>query len=551
MAQQNDSAAGARKAAFPLLSDEHIDRLRLDGEERDVEAGEILFRPGATDYGFIVILAGRVAIVDDFGAPTELDVVEHGAGGFLGEANLLIGQSPIFTAIVRESGRILVLPLPALRTVLGSQPSLSEIILRALLQRRAVLIGERLGPKIVGSHYSADTRRQLEFTARNRLPHSWVDLEHDPAVEELLRVAGVTPDETPVVLLGDQVLRIPSNQELARALGFVPSQDHREVYDLVVIGGGPAGLAAAVYGASEGLATLLLESVAIGGQAGTSSRIENYLGFPAGISGAELAARASVQAEKFEARLTFPCEVVALEPRDGLHLLRLADGDEVTAHAVIVATGAQYRRLPLDRLEQFEGTGVYYAATLIEATMCSGSAVAVVGGGNSAGQAALFLAQRARRVYLAIRRADLAETMSRYLIDEIEREDRIELLAETEVVELHGDDALDAITVASRADGTLRRLDARALFVFIGADPHTDWLNGAVELDRAGFVLTGSDVVQEDDHPNGRSRLTFETSRAGVFAVGDARSGSVKRVASAVGEGSMAVRLVHEHLAHV
>ena len=345
----------------------------------------------------------------------------------------------------------------------------------------------------------------LEFAARNRIPHSWVDVERDPAVEELLRVAGVSTEETPVVLWGELVLRNPSNQELARALGFVPAPDYRDVYDLVVIGGGPAGLAAAVYGASEGLSTLTLESVAIGGQAGTSMRIENYLGFPAGLSGAELAARAAVQAEKFEARLTYPCEVVGLEPRDGLHLVRLADGDEVTARAVIVATGARYRRLELDRLEEFEGTGVYYAATVTEARMCAGNVVAVVGGGNSAGQAAVFLATKTRHVYMLVRRAELAETMSRYLVDEIARDDRIELLTQTEVVELHGDDELEGITIADRENGTRRRLDARALFVFIGAHPHTGWLEGSVGLDRTGFVLTGTVVRGCRSRPAGRA----------------------------------------------
>jgi thioredoxin reductase (NADPH) len=550
MAEPIDFSEDPRTAAFPDLSDSQLEMLYRVGAERVVEAGDVLFRPGETNYDFIVVLEGRVAVVDDFGSAGESVVVEHGPRSFLGEYNLLAGLPPLFTAVVRESGRVLVVPLAGLRAVIGNEPSLSEIILRAFLLRRAILIADRVGPKIVGSRFSADTHRLLEFAARNRIPHSWVDVERDPAVEELLRVAGVSVEETPVVLWGELVLRNPSNQELARALGFVPAPDYRDVYDLVVIGAGPAGLAAAVYGASEGLSTLTLESVAIGGQAGTSTRIENYLGFPAGLSGAELAARAAVQAEKFEARPTYPCEVVGLEPRDGLHLVRLADGDDVTARAVIVATGARYRRLELERLEEFEGTGVYYAATVAEARMCAGNVVAVVGGGNSAGQAAVFLAAKTRHVYMLVRRAELAETMSRYLVDEIARHDRIELLTQTEVVELHGDDGLEGITLADRENGARRRLDVRALFVFIGADPHTDWLEGSVGLDRAGFVLTGIDVVEDSDHPGGRPRLPLETSRAGVFAAGDARSGSIKRVASAVGEGSMAVRFVHDHLAH-
>jgi thioredoxin reductase (NADPH) len=470
-------------------------------------------------------------------------IVEHGPRSFLGEYNAISGQPALFTGIARAAGRAVIVPIADLRMLIATQSTLSNIVLGALLNRRSLLISEQVGARIIGSRYSPDTRRLREFASRNRLPHAWLDVETDPAVEELLRALGVAPEAMPVVLLGDLVFDNPTNQEFAQLLGFVPPPDQHDVYDLLVIGGGPAGLAAAVYGASEGLSTILLESVAVGGQAGTSSRIENYLGFPAGISGAELAARAAIQAEKFEARLTFPCEAVSLESTDGIHLVRLADGDEVSARAVILATGARYRKLPLARLEELEGLGVYYAATLAEARMCAGSAVAVVGGGNSAGQAALFLANATRRVSLIIRRPELAATMSRYLIDEIERNDRIELLTESEVVELHGDGELAGLTLLDRRDGARRQLDARALFVFIGADPCTEWLEGSVARDRAGFVLTGADVT------GGRPRLPLETSRAGVFAVGDARSGSVKRVASAVGEGSMAVRLVHAHLA--
>jgi thioredoxin reductase (NADPH) len=552
MSQHIDFSGDQQSTAFPELAEEQIELLRRFGHERPYEEGEILFRPGDPTVAFIVVLEGRIDVVDDYGRPDESVVVEQGPRRFIGEYNVLTGQPYLFTGIAREAGRVLDVPLRELRTLLAGQSALGNIVLTALLSRRAFLASKGVGARIIGSRYSADTRRLLEFAARNRLPHVWVDVERDPEVEELLRTLHVSPEETPVVLLGDNVYRNPTNQEFARRLGFVPAPDHRSVYDLVVIGGGPAGLAAAVYGASEGLSTLALESVATGGQAGTSTRIENYLGFPAGISGAELTARATLQAEKFEARLTYPCEAVALEPQDGLHLVRLADGDEVTARTVIVATGAQYRRLPLERLEEFEGMGVYYAATIAEAKMCAGSTVAIVGGGNSAGQAAVFLAGQTRQVYLIIRRPSLEATMSRYLIDEIAREDGIELLAQTEVVELHGDEGLEGVTVVDRSDDSRRRLDARGLFVFIGADPHTTWLEGSLALDRAGFILTGADVADDDSaHPTGRPRLPLETSRAGVFAVGDARSGSIKRVASAVGEGSMAVRLVHEHLARV
>jgi thioredoxin reductase (NADPH) len=546
---QIDFGGGKRSTAFPLLTDEQIELVGRLGQERTFEDGEIIFSPGDPTTEFRVVLEGRIAILDDHGRPDERLIVEHGPRSFLGEFNAISGQPPLLTAIAREAGRLLAVPLQELRALIASEASLSNVILGALLARRALLLQENVGARIIGSRYSPDTRRLLEFAARNRLPHAWIDVETDPDVEELLRGLNVTPEEMPIVLIGEHVFDNPTNQDFARLLGFVPSPDHRDVYDLLVIGGGPAGLAAAVYGASEGLSTILIESVAIGGQAGTSSRIENYLGFPAGVSGAELTAKAAIQAEKFDARLTYPCEAVSLAPRGGLHLARLADGDEVVARSVIVATGASYRRLPLERLEELEGFGVYYAATLAEARTCAGSDVAVVGGGNSAGQAALFLAGQARRVSLIVRRPDLDATMSRYLIDEIARDDRIDLLTQTEVVELHGNGRLDGLTLADRRDDSRRHAAAGGLFVMIGADPHTDWLIGSLAMDRAGFILTGADVAEDPHEPSGRVRLPLESSRPGVFAVGDARSGSVKRVASAVGEGSMAVRLVHEHLA--
>jgi thioredoxin reductase (NADPH) len=545
MSQSIDFSGGKRSAAVPDLTEEQIELLARFGDERAFAAGEILFRPGDPTTEFIVVLAGRIAIVDAHGRPDERVIVEQGPRRFLGEFNVLSGQPTLFTGVALEAGRVLVLSLDDLHTLIAGQSALSNILLGALLSRRAILIGEHVGARIIGSRYSPDTRRLREFATRSRLPHAWLDVETDPEVEDLVRALQVSPEEMPVVVLGEHVLRNPTNQELAGLLGVPPTPDDRDLYDLLVIGGGPAGLAAAVYGASEGLSTLVLEGVAVGGQAGTSTRIENYLGFPAGISGAELAARAAIQAEKFHARLTSPCEAIALETWDGHHLVRLADGDEVIAQAVIVATGAQYRRLPIERLDRFEGLGVYYAATLVEAQMCAGSPVAVVGGGNSAGQAAVYLAGEARRVFLIVRRPDLAPTMSRYLIDEIERDDRIELLTRTEVVELHGDGELERLAVVDRRDGSLRLLDAKGLFVFIGADPHTGWLEGSIALDDDGFILTGDDV---HEHGSG-ARLPLETSRPGVFAAGDVRSGSVKRVAAAVGEGSMAVQLVHQHLA--
>jgi len=529
--------------AFPELSDEQIKVLCRFGRERTADAGDLLFCQEDANFALLVVLDGRIAVVADYGGAQESLVVEHGPRRLVGEYNLLAGQAAYFTAVAREPTRLIEIKPAQLRELIANEETLSEIILRALLRRRALLIGDRLGPKIIGSSYSTDSRRLLEFAARNRIPHSWVDVEHDAAAENLLREFAVAPAETPVVIWGQHVLKNPANTELARVLGFAPAPQPAEVVDLLVVGAGPAGLAASVYGASEGLSTLIVESVAVGGQAGTSTRIENYLGFPAGLSGAELAARAALQAEKFGARISLSSRALRLEPHDGMNVVHLATGAEIGGRCVIIATGARYRHLGLDGLGELEGIGVYYAATPAEASMHSGQAVAVVGGGNSAGQAALFLAVHARRVYVLVRGGDLAATMSRYLIDQIVRHPNVEVMTETEVVALNGDGELRGLTVADRRGGTRWELDARALFVFIGADPHTDWLKGMLALDRSGFILTGHDIPALE-------RLPLETSMAGVFAVGDVRSGSIKRVASAVGEGSMAVRLVQEQLAH-
>jgi thioredoxin reductase (NADPH) len=424
---------------------------------------------------------------------------------------------------------------------------LGDLVLRAYFMRRELLIGVGAGFRLIGSRFSPDSRRLREFVARNRLPHRWVDLEQDASAEALLREVGVPPEQTPVVIWHGELLRNPSNQELARVVGLRSPGVEADVCDLLVVGAGPAGLAASVYGASEGLDTMTLDAIAAGGQAGTSSKIENYLGFPAGISGAELGDRAAIQARKFGARITIPAEAVALDPHDDHYLVRLADDRELLAHTVIVASGARYRRLPVRRLEQFEGVSVYYAATLMEARMCAGDAVVVVGGGNSAAQATLFLSRYAKELRLLIRGDSLAHDMSRYLADRIERSP-VEIMLNTEVRELEGDSELSALTVENNLTGERRRVPARALFVFIGADPHTHWLQGHVALDRHGFVLTGraATTALPDAGREPRQPLWLETSRPGVLAAGDVRSGSIKRVAAAVGEGSMAVRLVHE-----
>jgi thioredoxin reductase (NADPH) len=424
--------------------------------------------------------------------------------------------------------------------------------MRAYLLRRSLLIELGAGFKIVGSQFSPDTRRLREFVARNRLPHRFVDLEEDKAAEALLRQLGMTTEETPIVIWRDRVLRNPSNAELAHVLGLRHTTSGDDVRDFIIVGSGPTGLAAAVYGASEGLSTVVFDAVATGGQAATSPRIENYLGFPAGISGAELAERAVIQAEKFGAQISVPSEVVALEQRDGHYAVRLDDGTTVAGLAVLIATGARYRRLDVPRLEEFEGVSVYYAATPVEARACVGGPAIVVGGGNSAGQAALFLADHATKVHLVVRGEVLEQDMSRYLIDQLRRHLRVEIHHRAEVREIIGDGMLQGVVIEDNVTGERRTLDARAMFVFIGAEPHVRWLGDQLALDDHGFILTGPAAIQSAAAAKSwyltRAPYILETSQPGIFAAGDVRSGSIKRVASAVGEGSMSVRLVHEHL---
>jgi thioredoxin reductase (NADPH) len=537
-----------RDGAFPRLSERQIDMLAAQGTRRPTEPEEVLFSQGDADYDFFVVLAGTVAIFADRGTEAEQLIAVHRPGSFLGELSLLTGQPAFFTAVVQEPGEVLQAPPERLLRIVSRDPALGDLVLRAFLLRRELLSGVGVGLKIVGSRFAADTRRLRDFAARNRLPHRWIDLERDPAAETLLSQLGVAPEETPVVVFGDRVLRNPRNAELAAAIGLRETQTPAAVSDLVVVGAGPAGLAATVYGASEGLATVALDGVATGGQAGATSRIENYLGFPSGISGAELAERAAIQARKFGAGVTVGSYATALELRDGVYAIALDDGTTLETRTVVIATGARYRKLAVERLERFEGAGVYYAATFMEAQLCVGDAVAVVGGGNSAGQAALFLAEHARHVYLLLRHEDLGRDMSRYLADRIERASGIEVLRETEVRELVGDDALEGVVVEHLPNRARRQLEVGELFVFIGAAPCTAWLGDVVALDENGYVLTGPDAAPATG-PDGVPQL-LETSEPGVLAAGDVRSASVKRVASAVGEGAMAVRLVHEHLNH-
>ncbi|WP_432118586.1 FAD-dependent oxidoreductase [Streptomyces sp. bgisy032] len=539
--------------AYPRLPEEQIDRLAQRGRRRAVDAGDELIREGERCETFYVVLGGSVAIAEGYGTPDERLLRVHGPGRFIGELGLLNGQVAFYTATVRDPGEVLALSMDQLRDLVTRDSVLGDLVLRACLGRRALLVGQGAGFRIVGSRYSPDTRRLREFAARNRLPYRWIDLETDEEAEALLRRFAVGPEQTPLVIWRDTtLLRNPSNAELARLIGLPPLPSGNGRGDLLIVGSGPAGLAAAVNAASEGLGTTLVEAMATGGQAGTSSRIENLLGFPSGISGAELTDRAVLQAGKFGARISVPAEAARLEPRDGHYAVGFADGSEITARAVVLATGARYRRLHVPGIERLEGTSVHYSATVYEAQQCRTDPVAVVGGGNSAGQAVLFLAGYAPRVHLLVRGPSLEAHMSRYLIDQVERHPRVRVLLRTEMTEALGDTTLEAVDVVDHRTGEHRRLTVRALFVFTGADPHTEWLSGVLALDARGFVLTGPEAqarsVPDVWQSQGRDCMTLETSLPGVFAAGDVRSGSVKRVASAVGEGAMSIHFVHRCL---
>jgi thioredoxin reductase (NADPH) len=540
-----------RNGAFPRLTEEQRDRLRGIGDVRSVESGDILFRAGDETYDFFVVESGAVAIVQGYGHENRVIAI-HGRHRFLGELNLLSGARAQLTAVVRDPGEVIHVEAGVLRRTLADDEELSNIILRAFISRRSILIEANAGFKVVGSGFSPDSRRIREFLNRNRVPYWWIDLERDEEADTVLQALGVCPEETPLVITAAGVRRNPTNGEVARLLGMGSRGAPPPLCDVVIVGGGPAGLAAAVYGASEGLDTQVIDSVAFGGQASTSSRIENYLGFPSGISGSELAERAMLQAKKFGARMVVPAEAVGLTRDDGHFTIALADGDPVHGRAIVVATGARYRKLDVPGFERFEGAGVYYAATLAEAQMCVNDPVVIVGGGNSAGQAAMFMSQHAASCKLMIRGEDLSKSMSRYLIDEIERREQVEVLTSSEVVELHGDEALESVTVADSRTGERHEMPAKALFVFIGASPHTQWLRGHVAMDEHSFLLTGRDVAGDDlaHYPAGEEPFFLETSQPGLFAVGDVHSGSIKRCASAVGEGSMSIRLVFDRLGH-
>ncbi len=539
----------AEDRAFAVLSPSQLAEAASFGSERPIAAGELLFEAGEASYQLFVVLEGEVEIVrhDD---PEATVIAVYGPGGFVGELNLLTGQRRFLTARVTRPGRVLVIEQAEFRRLMSLRPALAETIFGALVARREILrSGEgALAIQIVGSRYSPEAMSLRAFAEHSRLAHAWIDVEDSEDSDALLETMGLRPHEIPAVITPTEVLRRASPAVLAEHLGLTFRPTPGYIFDLVVVGSGPAGLAAAVYGASEGLRTVSVDSVAIGGQAGASSRIENYAGFPNGISGEDLTARAAVQAMRLGARLNAPCEVVGLHPEGGFHAVTLSDGSEIPARAVIVASGARYQRLAVEDLGRFEGAGVYYAATDLEARVCDGTTVLVIGGGNSAGQAALYLGQHNCKVTIAIRREDLTQTMSQYLIERIEADPKIDLLTGVEVQALAGGDHLEQATLRHLETGELQTILCTGLFCFIGARPSTGWLGDCVLLDRDGFILTDRQLP-EPPVAGASGALPFETSLPGIFAAGDVRHGSMKRVAAAVGEGSSAVRSVHERLA--
>ncbi len=543
--------ADADNVRFPVLDPDHLDQLAEFGTVREVAAGEVLYRAGTEVWDMFVVLRGGITIVRD--DDSEEVIVSYTDGQFIGELGLLTGQRSFLTARVDQAGLVLAIPHDAFRRMMATKPTISDIIFAALIARREALRTSSAASavRIIGSRYSPEALALRTFASRNRLAHSWIDLEEADDVEVLLASMGLRPVDTPVVVTSTAVLRHPTPGEFAELLGLTYHPVPGRTFDLVVVGVGPAGLAASVYGASEGLDTVSLDAVGPGGQAGSSSRIENYAGFPNGISGGDLAARTAIQAQRLGAWLVSPCEASALRVEDGFHVVTLTDNSEIPCRSVIVATGARYRRLDIPNLETFEGNGVFYAATDLESRTCAGSDVVVVGGGNSAGQAAIFLSQASCNVSIVIRRSDLSDTMSRYLIDRIGAEPRIDVVTETEVRALGGTTHLEEVTLEHTATGAHQIRTCAAVFCFIGAVPATSWLGDSVVLDQSGFIRTDRSLDRDtlvDPLFVERAPLPFETSLPGVFAVGDVRSDSMKRVASAVGEGSSAVRSVHSYL---
>jgi thioredoxin reductase (NADPH) len=540
-----------REKIFPKLTSVQIDRIATRGRVRSMEEGEVLYEQGHRAAPLFVVISGELEVVRP-SVPVETLITTYESGQFTGEVGTLSGRRSLFRVRATKPGKVIELDRQQMLALIQTDTELGEILMRAFILRRVELIAAGVGDIVlIGSAYSASTLRIKGFLMRNGQPYSNMDLERDSEVQNLLDSFQISPGEIPVLICrGQLVLRNPTNQEIADCLGFNESIDQTHVRDLVIIGAGPSGLAAAVYGASEGLDVMVLETSSPGGQAGSSSRIENYLGFPTGISGQDLAGRAYVQAQKFGTDILI-AKATRLICDSKPYIVELESGARIPARTIVIATGAEYRRPPCKNLSRFEGAGVYYGATFVESQLCSGEEVIVVGGGNSAGQAAVFLAETTKRVHMLVRSAGLAESMSRYLIRRIEETATIVLWPYTEIVAIEGGDHLEFVRWHNNQTGQTEEHKIRHIFVMTGADPNTSWLDGCVALDK-GFIKTGQDLSPDNLSAAGwpimRQPYLLETSLPGVFAVGDVRGGSIKRVASAVGEGSIAISFVHKVL---
>jgi len=538
---------------FPTLTRTQISRICAHGRSRRVQRGDVLMEAGEQHARFFVVITGRVDVVRPTGAAGL--VATFGAGQFTGEINLLSGPRGFVRVVVAEDGELVEIDREHLLSLVQTDSELSEILMRAFILRRVELIEHSVGDVVlVGSDHSPGTLRIKEFLTRNGHPYKYLDLDQETGNQDLLDRFHVSVDDVPVVICRDRTaLKNPSNEQIADCLGFNEIIDQTHERDVVIVGAGPSGLAAAVYAASEGLDVLVLESVSPGGQAGSSSRIENYLGFPEGVSGGKLASLAYSQAQKFGAQIAIARGATRLSCARKPYAVQIDNGPHTPTRAVIIATGAEYRKLAVENLSKFEGTGVYYGATAIEARLCGGDEVVVVGGGNSAGQAAVYLSQTSRRVQMLVRSDGLSDTMSRYLIRRIEQSPNIVLRTRTEIAALDGGDRLERVTIRDRRTGSVETLGIHHVFVMAGAVPNTVWLKGCVALDGNGFIKTGPDISPEElaaaKWPLARAPHLLETSLPGVFAVGDVRGGNIKRVASAVGEGSIAIAFVHRVLA--
>jgi thioredoxin reductase (NADPH) len=544
---QPGSSAPQDEQAFPFLDKGQLKILEKFGRFVLIPKGDSVWEAATSDVCMFVVAKGAISVRD---GRTGVEVARHRAGQFSGDIDVINGRPSIVSGTAASDLKVLIVEGNCVRAIVNDHPEVGEIILRAYLRRRKIMQSrDDVGVEIIGSRFSSDTLRIREFLTRSRYPQTFVDLENQADVHQFLKEFDVEESETPILILPNgKLLRAPSDLQIAHELGITPEIDST-VYDLVVVGGGPAGLAAAVYGASEGLSTLILDRYAPGGQAGTSSRIENYMGFPLGVSGQDLTDGAVSQAEKFGAKMVIPACAEGLRcEENGVHVVSVDRIGEITARCIILAPGANYKKLDLRNLKEFENNGVYYSATFVEQGYCLDEISVVVGGGNSAGQAAVFMSQKAARVILVVRANNLRKDMSSYLARRIESSEKIEVRLNSEVAALAGETRLRLVTLRNKIDGAEQTIEATGVFVMIGANPNTSWIPDQVAKDSKGFILTGRDLTGASAWNQSREPFFLETSCPGIFAVGDARSGSVKRVASAVGEGSMAVALIHKFL---